>query len=130
MPMETLKTISPRQIEEQEMQLLQAMQTSDIALLDQLIHPQLQFTTPTGQVVTKTMDLENYRSGSMTIAAMSPSDQKIQIIGQDAIVTVKIDMEGEFLGQAFKGAFRFTRFWKLVDNQWQVVGGSSVQINA
>ncbi|OJJ19536.1 hypothetical protein BKI52_22275 [marine bacterium AO1-C] len=128
--METPTKITPQQIEEQEAILLQAMQTSNVALLDKLIHPQLQFTIPTGQVVSKAMDLEGYRSGNMTIESMAPSEQQIQIIGESAVVTVKIDMKGVFLGQPFQGLFRFTRFWKLIDNQWQIVGGSSVQINA
>ena len=48
-----------------ENQLIEAIKTSDVTLLDNMLHDDLLFIAPNGQTVTKEMDLASHRSGQM-----------------------------------------------------------------
>lgn len=105
------------------------MQNSDIAELDRLIHDDLAFVIPGGQVVTKTMDLEGYRSGMMKVENISSEEQEIKLADDTATVVAIIRMKGTFGDQAFDGIFRFLRVWKLCGTEWKIIAGSSTPMN-
>ena len=115
-------------IKAKEKEIITALQNQDIKKMDELIHNDLMFNIPNGQTITKQMDLESYKSGNMVVDEIEPSDQKIQLIGDNAIVTVILQMKGKFMGQSFDGKFKFLRVWKKINNEWQVIAGSSVSI--
>jgi hypothetical protein len=73
-----------------ETQLLEAMQTSNAEQIAQLLHDQLLFNLPTGETATKAMDLANYRSGNIHLTSLTPSDRTIEVIGDNALVTVTV----------------------------------------
>jgi len=50
------------QIIECEKRLLEALKNGDIQVLHELLHDNLIFNIPTGQTITKEMDIENHRS--------------------------------------------------------------------
>ena len=111
-----------------ELALLIAMKNGNIQKLDELIHEDLLFIIPNGQIITKAIDLESYRSGNMNISEISSSNITINLIDDNAIVSVIINMSGKFMDQTFEGKFRFLRVWKFVNNQWKIIGGSSTQL--
>lgn len=113
---------------EAENRLLAAMQQSNIDVLDELLHDDLLFVIPTGQTVTKEMDLSNLRSGNLKIEDLSAKDQEISIIGDSAIVSVQIHLKGTYLEQPIDGNFKYIRTWKAIDGQLKVIGGAGVQI--
>jgi hypothetical protein len=51
------------EIQNCEKMLLQAIKENNINLLDKLLHRDLLFVNPMGQIITKTMDMANYTSG-------------------------------------------------------------------
>ncbi|HTA28807.1 MAG TPA: nuclear transport factor 2 family protein [Bacteroidia bacterium] len=116
------------QIIESEKKLLTAFQSNDTTILDELLHDDLLFVIPTGQTITKAMDLENMRSGNMTVHSISSSDQQINLIGDNAIVSVLIELKGKYLEHNIDGKFRYIRVWKLINDTWKVIGGSGMQI--
>ena len=111
-----------------ESQLLQAIKNSNIKILDGLLHDDLVFNIPTGQTITKAMDIENYRSGIMTVSEITVTDQIIQIIDDIATVTVTIHLKAKYADQIIDGNFRYLRVWKLFDKSWKVIAGSGVSI--
>jgi len=117
-----------RQIVCCEESLINAIRTSDIERLDQLLHEGLLFIDPTGYTVTKAIDMETYRSGNISISAIEASGQEISIIGDTAVVTVTKQLTGTYLNVPLQGRYRYTRVWKNFNGSWQVIAGSCVQI--
>ena len=115
-------------IRSKEQELFKAMKTSNVKKLDELIHPALLFNLPNGAVTTKMMDLAAYESGGMSIAEIEPEETRINSIGDNAVVSVSVRMKGTFQGQPFEGTFRVLRVWKQIDQQWQIIAGSSVYV--
>ncbi|NHA05063.1 nuclear transport factor 2 family protein [Mucilaginibacter sp. HC2] len=121
-----MRIISKDEIIKNERQLLAAMKSSDISVLDYLLHDDLIFTNHMGQVLTKEMDLDAHRSGSLGIHDIQISEQAIRFIEDIAIVTVKKYIAGKYNDEAFEGTFRFTRIWKMFNHDWKIIAVSSV----
>jgi ketosteroid isomerase-like protein len=117
------------QIIEKEKSLLNAMLTSDVKVLDDLIADDLIFTDHTGRVVNKSEDLEAHRSGSLHIESIVPNEQVIKIYDNTAIVSVLMQIKGQYLRQPFEGKIRYTRVWINIDNAWKIVAGHSSAVN-
>jgi hypothetical protein len=118
------------QITALEERLWQAMRTSDVAVLDELISPDLIFTTHTGHVVGKQDDLHIHRSGLLKFETIQASDLKLRVHEHFVVASVCKRLTGNFSGAAFSDTVRFTRIWSLSpSNTWQVVAGhaSAVQ---
>ncbi|MDJ0798574.1 MAG: nuclear transport factor 2 family protein [Calothrix sp. MO_167.B12] len=114
------------QIIEAEEQLRLAMLDSNIKVLDELLAPQLIFTNHLGQVLGKKDDLAAHQSGKFKIEALTSSERHIQLIGNVAIVTVKVHLIGSYDGSSFDNYLRFTRIWTLSSsNTWQIVAAHS-----
>ena len=114
------------QILEAEERLRLAMLDSDVRVLDQLLAPELVFTNHLGQVLGKQDDLAAHQSVKFKIEALTPSDLNIQLVGNVAIVTVKVHLIGSYEGNGFDNNLRFTRIWTLSSsNTWQIVAAHS-----
>lgn len=116
------------QIIECEKRLLEALKTGDIQVLDELLHDNLIFNIPTGQTITKAMDIENYRLGNLTVSEILASDQIIESIDDIYTVAVTLHLKAKYAGQIVDGKFRYLRVWKLFENSWKVIAGSGFQI--
>jgi hypothetical protein len=116
------------QIIECEKRLLEAMKTGNIKVLDELLDDNLIFNIPTGQTITKEMDIENYRSGIMTVSEILTSDQIIKSIDDISIVAVTVNLKAKYADQIIDGKFRYLRVWKAINNSWKVIAGSGFQV--
>jgi ketosteroid isomerase-like protein len=116
------------QIIESEKRLIEAMKTGDIKALDELVFDNLIFVIPTGQIITKSMDLENYQSGNMIISEIVTSEQIIKAVDDISTVAVTLFLKGKYKGQIIDGKYKYLRVWKLFDNSWKVIAGSVIPI--
>jgi hypothetical protein len=116
------------QIIECENRLLEALKTGDIKVLDELLHDNLVFNITTGQTITKAMDIDNYRSGILTVSEILATDQIIKSIDNIYTVAVTLHLKAKYANQIVDGKFRYLRVWKLFDNSWKVIAGSGFQI--
>lgn len=116
------------QIIDCENRLLEAIKVGDIKVLDELLHDSLIFNIPTGQTITKEMDIENYHSGIMTVYDISTTDQAIKTIENIATVAVTVHLKAKYADQSIDGKFRYLRVWKLFHNSWKIIAGSGFQI--
>ena len=112
-----------------ENSLLEAMKTNNVERLDALLHDDLLFNGPTGETATKALDLQNYRSGNIHLHTVASSDQTIRLIGDNAVVAVTVLLQGDYLGQALDGTFRYIRVWRL-EGTWKVIAGSVVALGS
>ena len=101
------------------------MKNSDIKTLDELLYDNLVFIIPTGQIITKSMDLENYQSGSMIISEIVATEQSIKAIDDISTVIVTMHLKGKYDGQTIDGKYKYLRVWKLFDDSWKVIAGSA-----
>lgn len=100
-----------------------AQLASDVEELDRLIDEELVFTGPDGSLYSKADDLDAHRTGMIRITRLEASDERIQRFGDVAIVSVRMDMSGTLLGEAFSGPFRYTRIWYARPGGWRIVAG-------
>ena len=106
-----------------ELALRQAQLASDVQELDRLVDESLVFTGPNGAVYGKEDDLDAHSRGLIRITRLEPSEERIQLLGDLAVVNVRMEMTGTFEGAAFAGPFRYTRVWRKKGDQWRVVAG-------
>lgn len=119
------KTIE-KEIQEHEDRLTEAMLRSDVNVLDELLSSDLVLTNHLGHLMTKQDDLEAHKSGILKIETLTPSEQRIQILNDVAIVTVKVHILGSFAGVSSESDFRFTRVWaRSSNNLWQIITAHS-----
>jgi ketosteroid isomerase-like protein len=111
-----------------ENRLLGAMKANDIKVLDELLHDNVIFNIPTGQTITKSMDIENYQSGIFTVYEILATDQIIKSMDEISIVAVTLHLKAKYAEQIVDGKFRYLRIWKLFENSWKVIAGSGFQI--
>ena len=60
-------------VADSEIKLLAAIKNADTVILDQLLHEDLLFNLPTGQTITKSDDMQTYRSGNMRVESLEAS---------------------------------------------------------
>jgi ketosteroid isomerase-like protein len=113
------------QIREGEERLYAAMLASDVKELDTLIADDLLFVGPTGELVTKAMDLELHRTGGTKFTELVPMELEIQILSDRFVLTTtKVFLSGTYLGNAFSADYRYLRIWHKGDQDWKIAGGS------
>lgn len=111
-----------------EYRLIEAIKTSDIDFIENVLHDDLVFIAPNGQVVTKEMDLASHKSGEMTVEQLIPKFEDFNIIGDTAISIVSYDTKGTMLGQPISGRFRYIRSWKGFADGIKVISGACLQV--
>jgi ketosteroid isomerase-like protein len=114
------------QIVEAEEKLRQAMLSSDVKALDELLAPELIFTNHLGQWIGKQEDLEGHKSGALKLTSVEPLERHILLKNNVAIVSVKMQLSGSYEGTPASGNFRFTRVWsQSPKSTWQIIAGHS-----
>ena len=120
--------ITREDIVEVENKLFSAQLVSNIDILDQLLHDELIAVSPTGQVITKEMDLNSHRAKTMIIEEASTEIDDIKITGDTALSIVTMTAKGKVMGTPLEGKFRYFRVWKRFDDQLKVIGASFMQL--
>lgn len=105
------------------------MLRSDADALDAMMSPDLMFTTHTGQLIGKEDDLANHRSGRLRLNELEPSERRMLLKEDVAIVSVRMKVAGAYDGQSAAGEFRFTRVWtRTAGNVWQIVAAHATEL--
>lgn len=115
---------------ELEERLRLAMLRSEVSVLDELIAPELLFTSHLGQRITKQDDLAFHQSGALQLTALTPSEQHIQINHGFVVVSVLMHLVGTYEGTPIDFNIRYTRIWAVTSNgSMQIIAGhaSTVQ---
>lgn len=113
---------------EQENKLYDAIKGSDITALEELLHDDLLFVLPGGQVITKEMDLNTYREGTIRVDELLPAVENLNILDDTAVITLILELKGTFNQAPFEATYRYIRFWKRFEDGIRVIGGSGTAI--
>lgn len=111
-----------------EDELRAAMLAGDVATLDRLIDDELMFVSHLGEVVGKAQDLEMHRSHRLRITSMTPSDRRIQRVGDTTVVSVRMHTTAIVDGTPVEQTFRYTRVWHHRADGWKIVSGGMVVV--
>jgi Domain of unknown function (DUF4440) len=109
------------QIINAEERLRLAMLASDVGVLDELLASEIIIVNHLGALLKKQDDLAAHQSGLIEIDELKPSEQHIQIHGEIAIVSVRMQLSGSYNGNPANGDFRFTRVWAVSSSGCQIV---------
>ncbi|MFZ4260448.1 nuclear transport factor 2 family protein [Sphingobacterium sp. HJSM2_6] len=120
--------ITKTEILNHEHQLYEAMKIGHVDKLDKLLHEDLLFIIPSGETISKEMDLATYRSGNLKIEDLHSTVEQLNIIDDLAVITLKINLKGRYNGESFEAHYRYIRFWKKFVDGLKVVGGSGSSI--
>lgn len=120
--------INREDVVEAEHKLFSAQLVSDVDLLDQLLHDDLIAVAPTGQIVTKEMDLDSHKAKTMIIEDAATAIDDIKITGDTALSIVTMTAKGKVMGTPLEGKFRYFRVWKRFDGTLKVIGASFMQL--
>lgn len=120
--------ITREYIIEAENKLFSAQLVSNVEILDQLLHDDLLAVAPTGEIITKEMDLNSQKAKTMIIENASIEIDDIKITGDTALSIVTMIAKGKMMGTPLEGRFRYFRVWKLFDDELKIIGASFMQL--
>lgn len=120
--------IKRQDVIEAENKLFSAQLVSNVEILDQLLHDELIAVAPTGEVITKEMDLNSHKAKTMIIEDASTEIDEIKIMGDTALSIVTMTAKGKMMGTPLEGKFRYFRVWKSFDDTLKVIGASFMQL--
>lgn len=120
--------ITKEDVIEAENKLFSAQLVSNVEILDQLLHDDLIAVAPTGEIVTKEMDLNAHRAKTMIIEEASTEINDIKITGNTVLTVVTMTAKGKMMGTPLEGTFRYFRVWKQFDDTLKIIGASFMQL--
>jgi ketosteroid isomerase-like protein len=118
------------QIEALEAQWKRAILANDTEAMDRLLSDDYLGITASGQVVTKSQQIERMGTHNFEITSLTISDVKIKLISQRAaIVTSLAQVEGTNEGRPLHGSFRYTRVYlRLSSGVWKITSFEATRI--
>ena len=121
------------QYKHQVEQLEEAWRTAeingDVDAMDKMLSDDYVGITMTGQVVTKTQQLERMRKRSLVLAKIDFQDVKVKLIGSTAIVTCLAEVEGTNDGEPMHGKFRSTRVYSRTPaGTWKITNFEATRV--
>lgn len=120
--------ITREYIIEAENKLFSAQLVSNVEILDQLLHDDLLAVAPTGEIITKEMDLNSHKAKTMIIENASIEIDDIKITGDTALSIVTMTAKGKMMGTPLEGRFRYFRVWKRFADELKIIGASFMEL--
>jgi ketosteroid isomerase-like protein len=117
------------QVEKLEEVWRTAQLNADVDAMDKLLSDDYVGITMTGQVVTKTQQLDRMRNRSLVLTRIELSDVKVKMIGTTAVVTSLADVDGTNDGEPMHGMYRYTRVYsRLPSGTWKITNFEATHV--
>lgn len=117
------------EIEKMERLLVEGIRKSDLVFLEKTIHDDLLCLIPTGETITKAMDMAAHRAGHMVVDKLIMHIEGVRIIGDTALAVVVYDTSGKMMGNPIEGRFKYLRVWKQFDDGLKVIAASCFRLS-
>lgn len=106
-----------------------AQLNADVDAMDKLLSDDYVGITMTGQVVTKTQQLDRLRNRDVILTRIELSEVKVRISGTTAIVTSLADVDGTNDGEPIHGMYRYMRVYsRLPSGLWQITNFEATHV--
>ncbi len=124
---------APKQVREQiadlEEQWKNATISGDIPTMDRLLSDDYVGISWTGQVNTKTEQLDRLRNRTLVVNRLDLADVKVKVVGSVAIVTCRSTLDGTNEGAPMTGTFRYTRVYqRLPGGVWKITNFEATRV--
>lgn len=120
-----------QQIQDLEQQWRSAILNTDVPLMDKLLSEDYVGISMSGEISTKTMQLDRLRSSKLTISKLDLTDVKVKLLGRVAIVTSLADVAGTDDGVPITGRFRYTRVYQRVSpGSWKITNFEATRLTS
>jgi len=106
----------------------QAMLEADVAALNEILADDLVYAHTTGTIDTKASMIDNIGSGAVNYELIEPTDTKIRLYGDVAVVTGSANMRVRAGDQLYELSIRFIEVYVLADDRWQLVSWQSTRV--
>lgn len=116
------------QIEDMEQQWRAATLASDAVSLGGLLSDDYVGISWTGQVNTKTAQLDRIRNKNLTVTQLQLSNIRIKLLGRVAIVTGQADVMAVSDSQPMQGVFRYTRVYQHLASGWKITNFEATRV--
>jgi len=118
-----------KEVEALEEKWRTAQLAGDVATMDKMLADDFIGISMSGQVNTKSQQLERVRTRRVLISKIELSDMKVKLVGSVAIVTSVADVEGTSEGASVKGKYRYTRVYqRLPTGEWKITSFEATRI--
>lgn len=107
-----MQALTQDRVAELEAARAQAMISADVEALGALLNDGLTWTHGSAKVDTKASFIEGFQQGGLRCYRLDFSDRRIELYGDTAVVTGRVDMDVEVGGERRQSANRFTTAWR------------------
>lgn len=109
---------------------VKAQLQGDIAAMDRLLSPDFLGIITTGEVVTKTQQLDRMRNRVLVLRSLAISDVRVKLLGRHAAsVTSLAKLDGTSDGHPLTGSFRYTHVYERLPNgMWTITNFEATRI--
>jgi len=105
-----------------------AMVKADAASLDKLLAPELSYTHGDARVVDKSVFLAELKAGDFKYLTITPTDIKVRVYGNTAVVTGGAGMDIVNKGAPAKIRIRYTNTQVKKNGAWQMVAWQATRL--
>ncbi len=117
------------QVERLEQAWRQAQLNDDTDAMDKLLSEDYVGITMSGQVVTKTQQLDRMKARNLVLTKIELTDVKVKLIGTIAVVTSLADVDGTNEGAPMHGTYRYTRVYsRLPSGNWKITNFEATRV--
>lgn len=116
------------QVKKAEADRFAAMVKNDVATVDRLLAPELVYTHGDGRVIDKAAFIADLKTGDFKYVSITPTDLKVQIYGDTAVVTGGAGMQVVNKGAPATIKIRYTNVQLRRNGAWQMVAWQATRL--
>jgi ketosteroid isomerase-like protein len=106
-----------------------AIVKKDVAALGRLLAEDFNGTSPTAHTFTKTVAIEDLKSGKYVVASMVLDEISVNVYGDVAVAFTSQKESSRYGSTDTSGHYHFTDVWVRKGGQWQVVASHGSRFN-
>jgi ketosteroid isomerase-like protein len=99
----------------------EALVRGDAVALERIFGEEFVYTSTSGEVLNKSQQLEQIKSGALKIASGTSEGVQVRLYGNIALMLGSFIANGQFRGQAFDSTERYTSIWVKRAGRWQLI---------
>ena len=121
-------SVLTQEVEKLNRQWMESYVRRDTDFLERYLADDYVSTFPDGAVLDKNGEIEALKSGAVALIEMTPSEMKVRIYGEAAVITGQSTIKAKVNGQEVSGEYRFTDVWSKQGDRWLAVASQVTRI--